>query len=204
MKTLIPELLTKILCDPLPDNTVDAAYLYGQTIENQSSVLNKGASLYKKGLVRSIWIADSQPKSGYLGFTVWQEKLIALGVPDSAIVGVPIDSYEIINTYIEASEVARLALSMSIKSLIVVSSPFHQLRAFVTIVTAISREYPELKAYNQTGEALEWYESVSHSQGELKGTREGFIYTELDRIDLYHGKGFLVSLDEVKDYLLKR
>jgi hypothetical protein len=86
----------------------------------------------------------------------------------------------------------------------VVSSPFHQLRAFVTIVTAISREYPALKAYSQTGEPLEWNESVSHSQGELKGTREDFIYTELDRIDLYHGKGFLVSLDEVKDYLLKR
>lgn len=204
MKTLIPELLTKVLCDPLPEANADAAYLYAQTIENQHSVLNKGAYLYKKGLIKNIWIADSQAKSGYLGFTIWQQELIALGIPKEAIIGVPIESYELINTYIEASEATLLAKSMSVKSLIIVAAPFHQLRAFTTIVTAISREYPELKAYSQVGDPVKWNEPASHSQGELKGQREDFIYTELDRIELYHNKGFLVSLEEVKDYLNNR
>ena len=204
MKQLIPELLFKILCDPAPTKAADAAYLYAQTVENQDSVLEKGAYLFNNGCAQSIWISDSLAKSGYPGFSIWQEKLINLGVPSNAIVGVPMHEYEILNTYIEASEAAILAKSKSAQSLIVISAPFHQLRVFITTVTALSREYPQLKAYSQTGNFLAWSKSVSHSQGELKGTRTDFIYTELDRIELYHRKGFLVSLEEVKNYLDNR
>lgn len=202
MNKLIPELLLRVLCDIHP--IADAALLYAHTKENQDSVLEKGVELLNNGQVNELWISGSESKSGYLGVDVWRDLLIDRGVTADKVKDIPTNGYDMLNTYIEAFEAIRYAKTNAVKSLIVVSAPFHQLRAFATIVTAVTREYPELKAYSRPGTSLSWLENVPHSQGTLMGTRDEFIYTELERIDKYHKMGDLLALEDVAAYLRKR
>lgn len=202
MHKLLPELLFKVFSDPYP--VCDAAYLYATTEENQDSVVDKGIELLNNGTIKELWIADSGPKSGYLGIDIWRNLLLERGVPREKIKGIDTREYDMLNTYIEAFEVIRYAKAQRISSLLIVSAPFHQLRAFSTIVTAVLREHPELKVFSQAGLPLPWHENASHSQGTLVGNREDFIYSELERIDKYHKKGDLAALEDVIDYLNTR
>ncbi len=202
MHKLIPELLFKVFSDPYPP--CQAAYLYAMTEGNQDSVIDKGIALLETDTIQQLWIADSGPKSGYIGIDKWLDILDKRGVPEDKIKGIDIHHFDMINTYIEAFEIIRYAKKNNIARLLIVSAPFHQLRAFSTVVTAALRQYPELKVYSQPGHALSWQENVSHSQGTLYGNREEFIYSELERMEKYNKKGDLASIEEILDYLSQR
>jgi hypothetical protein len=75
------------------------------------------------------------------------------------------------------------------------------LRAFITTVSVVLREFPELRVYNRVGAALPWDETAVHSQGVLQCTRSELIHSELARIERYRNKGDLVSEREVLAYL---
>ena len=202
MHKLLPELLFKVFSDPYP--ACDATYLYATTEANQNSVIDKGVELFNAGLTKELWIADTAPKSGYVGVDIWRRLLEEKGMPAEKIIGINTHDYDMLNTYIEAFEVIGHAKKHDISSLLIVSAPFHQLRAFSTIVTAILREYPALKTYSQAGNAMAWHEDVSHSQGTLLGNRDDFIYTEIERIDKYNKKGDLADLEDIIEYLNTR
>jgi len=87
---------------------------------------------------------------------------------------------------------------------VVTSVPFHQERAFITMVSAATQAYPELRIYSHPGTALPWDEVVTHSQGTLTGTRAGLIAEERKRIDTYTARGDLVPRAEVLRYLRQR
>jgi hypothetical protein len=54
----------------------------------------------------------------------------------------------------------RFAQAYSYQRLLVVTSPFHPLRAFMAMVTAALREYPSLKLYSVPGAPQPWDEVV--------------------------------------------
>ena len=143
MKTY--ELITRILCDSKPATKTDAAFLFSQTAGNQKSVFLKAQSLLENNLTQSILIIHTTPKSGYPGFTLWQEGLKRENVSEGQIQGVPVGGTPILHTLIESEALIRFVKSKGYKQLTVVSSPFHQLRAFMTAVTVALREYTELK-----------------------------------------------------------
>jgi len=198
---LVTELLTKVLCDVSSPSSTDGAYLYAQTIDNQQSVFATAKSLIKCDATKCALIPDSEPRCGYPGFDLWQVELQSAGISTDCIRSVPTGDFDSLNTYTEALAAVRFAKSHGFNSMHVIAAPFHQLRAFISSVSAALAEYPELRIFNAVGAALPWYQEVSHSQGSLKGVREEFIFTELDRIEKYTIKGDLLPMLRIVEYM---
>lgn len=198
------ELIIRTLCDTLPKRTVDAAFLFGQTKDNQQSVFGSAQHLLQQRHVRKIVIMHTDALSGYPGFESWRRALIRTGIQDTLIEGAPSPETTSLNTLIEARALVRHAELRGYNSLIVCASPFQQPRAFMTSVSVAMRAYPELEIYSQPGLALPWHEKATHSQGLTTGTRAALIAEELNRIERYQGQGDLASVGEVLDYLNKR
>ena len=195
------ELLIRVLCDIEPAEPVDAAYLFAQTADNQQSVFDTGLALAAAGQADRILIADSGVMSGYPGFQAWRQELLASGLPEKKLAGTPTSAFATLHTLIEATALVQYARMHHVHKLLIVAPPFHQLRAFMTVVTVARRELPELRVYNRVGGSLPWQEVVVHSQGTLQCQRRELIQSELDRIDRYQQKGDLAPKDEILNYL---
>jgi uncharacterized SAM-binding protein YcdF (DUF218 family) len=198
------ELLTRILCDTRPAEMADAAFLFGQTADNQDSVFVTAKDLLQNLAVRKILFMDTPPLSGYPGYAAWRQDFIELGIAEEFLAGVPPTDTTILHTLIEAESMALYARQKKYTRIILVASPFQQLRAFMTAVTAVKRHYPALRLYSQPGKTLPWQEPVTHSQGTVTGTRSSLIAGELERIEKYQAQGNIVSTEEVLEYLNKR
>ena len=198
------ELLLRILADVRPAGVVEGAYLFAQTEPNQESVFVVGRELLEQGRVRKLLISDCTPKSGYIGVTAYRRAMIEAGIPGAAIEEVPMEPTDILHTLIESQKVVRFAQGQAYRRLIVVSAPFHQERAFMTVVTAALREYPPLQVYSAPGAPQPWDEVVAHSQGKLRGTRAELIVEEQKRIDQYTAQGDLAPRSRVLAYLRAR
>lgn len=198
------EITIRTLCDVRAESTLDAVYIYSQTEDNQSSVLSAAHQLLMEKRIRKILITDSGPKSGYPGYSVWEKTLGEMGVPESSLLGVDLRETASLNTLIEANAMIRFAEQHQYTGIYVVASPFHQLRAFMTSVTAAQRYYPEIKIYSYNGHPLPWLDRVAHSQGETSGLRSELIGGEFERIKKYQQKGDLAGDADVLDYLNQR
>lgn len=197
----------RVMADVNPKK-VNAVYLLGETIDNAPSVLQKGAELWRKGLVPLIAIQRGAENNGYYGYENSVRDLIACGIPRDMIVPVQfLKEYEDagqIHTLTELMGLARLAKKKGWKRLTIVAPAFHQLRSFMTAVTALDREYPELEVYNCVGVHLPWGEKVKHSQGTTVGIRSDLVAGEIKRILAYQQTGTpypLVSVEQALKYL---
>lgn len=203
MNTII-ELLTRVLCDNLPSQSADGAYLSCTTFDNQASDFPMAKLLIDQSLVAKTLILKSGAISGYPGVDQCRERLIKTGLTPQQIQFVPLESSTSLNTLIESQALIRFARKCDFNSLIVVSPPFHQLRTFMTAVTVALREYPELDIYSCPGKPLPWLESVIHSQGILKAPRRQLILEELARIRTYQNKNDIAKFEDIIDYLAHR
>ncbi len=200
----LDELITRVLCDTAPAGKVDEAYLFGETADNEDSVLKAGAFLYGMGPAEKIAICEAPKGYGYPGFKNWQAKLIKLGIQPRDILGIPPAKDFPPSTDAEALGLVRYAKSKNWKSIYVVAPPLHQLRAFVSAVSEAVRHYPALKIYSFHGIPQKWEDHVVHSQGILRGTRSELLASELGRIEKYYRKGDLISAEDVLEYLDRR
>lgn len=153
-------------------NRPDAIYLFAQTKDNQASVLDKATELAKEHMV-PIAICGGKG-SGYPGFNSWHDELTARDIPSKYIV--PIRPLSPLHTLTEAIGLVREAKKREWKDIIIVSSPFHQVRAFLSTLHALLSEYPSLNVYNQTGIAMNWNEYAAHHQGLHSDYRKNFIH----------------------------
>ncbi len=197
------ELLLRILSDVLPERA-DAAYLFAETEPNQESVFWAGRQLLAHGRVGKLLISDCTPKSGYIGAAAYRRAMVDYGIAASAIEEVPMEPTPILHTLIEAQTVVRHARSRGYRTLVVTSVPFHQERAFITVVSAAIKAYPALQVYSHPGRAQPWDELTVHSQGKLRGTRAELIAEEQKRIDLYTAQGDLLPRGDIIAYLRAR
>jgi len=198
------ELSIRVLCDVRAETTVDGAVLYSQTKDNQNSVIFAAKHILYNKLAKKILLIKSEPISGYPGFSTWTGELNKLGIQSNDIVGVQLMKTNSLNTLTESQAIINYAAQKKYRSLYVVSSPFHQLRAFMTLVTVALRDYPDLLIFSYTGISLPWLAKVAHSQGTLLGTRKDIINAEFERIEQYKQKGDLSSEAEIIEYLNKR
>jgi len=160
--------------------------------------------LYLISSQKKILFIKSAPISGYPGFSSWTKELNKSGIQSNDIVGVELMKTNSLNTLIESEAIIKCAAQKKYRSLYVVSSPFHQLRAFMTLVTVALRYYPEILIFSYTGISLPWLDKVVHSQGTLTGTRKDIIKAEFERIEKYKQKGDLSSEIKIIEYLNKR
>ncbi len=198
------ELLLRIFADVLPSGVAEGAYLFAQTEPNQQSVFVAGRALIEEGRVHKLLISDCTPKSGYTGAVAYRQAMIESGIRAEAIEEVPMEPTEILHTRIESQKVVRSAKAQNYQRLLVISSPFHQQRAFMAMVTAALQEYPTLKLYSVPGAPQPWDEVVTHSQGKLRGTRAELIAEEQKRIKTYTAQRDLLPRKQILDYLRTR
>lgn len=154
--------------------------------------------------MKRIAICGAKKGYGYPGFGNWKKKLVKLGIPERKIVGVQISSDFPPSTHAEAWGIVRYAKKSKWRTLYIVAPPLHQLRAFVTTVTALIREKARVLAYNFVGMSQRWEEHIIHSQGIQKGTRSELLTEEFEKMERYYKKGDLISGEEVLKYLDKR
>jgi hypothetical protein len=198
------ELAIRTLCDVNVKKTADGVFLCSQTEDNQESVFSAARQLIKDQLAHRILIVDSEPKSGYPGYAVWEEALLGMGIPKEIISGVDLRETASLNTLIEATGMIAHAKTHQYKDVYIVASPFQQLRAFMTSVTVALKHYPKIRLYSYPGDSLSWLETVVHSQGTTRGPRKDLISGELERIETYQQKGDLAHETTVMDYLDRR
>jgi hypothetical protein len=198
------ELSIRVLCDVRAKIAVDGAVLYSQTKDNQNSVILAAKNILYNKLAKKILFIKSGPISGYPGFSTWASELNKLGIQSNDMVGVELMKTNSLNTLIESQAFINYALQKKYHSLYVVSSPFHQLRAFMTLVTVALRYYPDLLIFSYSGISLPWLDKVVHSQGTLLAARKDFIKAEFERIEKYKQKGDLSSETKIIEYLNKR
>jgi len=198
------ELLLRILCDTLPSERLDGAYLYAQTESNQDSVFAAARDLLERDAVGKLLISDCDAKCGYIGAAAYRRAMVDFGIAAEAIEEVPMEPTQILHTLIESKALVRFAQARRYRSLVVVSAPFHHERAFMTAVTAALWDYPELKLYSRPGRPQRWDEVVTHSQGTLQGTRAELIAAEQQRIERYTAQGDLATRDRILEYFRRR
>ena len=194
-------LAIRIFADPAPATPTDGAYVFGQTPDNEASVLDAACRLHAGGHTAAIFIAESPPRSGYPGDADWRARLAERGVVDGVVRGVPTDEHPLLSTLSEAQSLVRFARAAQLRAVHVVGAPFHHLRAAITTVSVVLREHPALAVHCAPGAPLGWDARARHSQGILEATRAELIGTELQRIVRYTAKGDLVPAREVLAYL---
>ncbi|WP_242928621.1 YdcF family protein [Pontibacter vulgaris] len=203
---MIEELIIRTLCDTLPRTPVDAVFLFGQTEDNEHAAFVAARLLVESKLTGKVLCLGTKAMSGYPGYESWKQEIAKLGILEPVlepVAPIPPDT-ELLHTFIEAQSMVRHAQKQQYKRIIVTAAPFQQPRAFMTAVTMALREYPDLYLYSLPGQPLPWQEEVTHSQGQVQGTRAELIEGEMDRIKKYYAKGDLASVDEVLDYLNRR
>ena len=127
-----------------------------------------------------------------------------MGIPEASIQGVDLKREDSLNTLIEANAMVRHAKQHHFRTLYVTASPFHQIRAFMTSITAARKYYPHIDLYSYNGHPLPWLDNAAHSQGKTTGSRRELIGGEFERIRKYQEKGDLANDDEVLSYLNQR
>lgn len=182
MDTQLPELLTRVLCDTPPPHA-DFCFIFGQTADNQASVLQKAEQLLKQNIVEKAGFLRVPAMSGYPGFEAWHKILAQKGVPLGQLEGVPLENPSMLHTLIEAQAMARHVARQHYQTVCILAAPFHQLRAFMTAVTAVLDQNIAVQLFSVPGVALPWHDQVAHSQGNTIGTRRQLIVGELGRIE---------------------
>jgi hypothetical protein len=195
------ELAIRTLCDVKADRVADAVFLYSQTLDNQNSVLSAARQLLEYRLAQKVIISHSGPKSGYPGYPAWKKELQDRGVAEELILGVDLAGAASLNTLIEANAMIQFAKRKQYRDIYISAAPFHQLRAFMTSVTAALKYYPRINIYSYCGNALPWLDRVAHSQGETLGSRKELIHGEFGRILKYQNKGDLAADEAILNYL---
>jgi len=202
------QLATVVLTDPIPYppyfDPIPPAYLFSETKDNERSVFQAGKNLLRKGVVERLLVVrdEKADDSGYPGAANWISGLKELGI-DSWFIDT-ICCKESLNTYTESLALVRFATAKHWKCLVVIAPPFHQLRAFVSVVSAVRKIDAKIRVFNQVGDWLPWNKTVFHSQGILRRTRLELIAEEMRLIKRYTRKGDLLSADEVLKYLAWR
>lgn len=204
------QLNTMTLTDSPPVGEAFPVYLFTETPDNQDSVLLRSKELFrwnrnncsKMPILLTDDLSGSNP--GYPGAPVWQKRLRELNVHEDSVVLIPFTK-PLLHTLSEAFTVVQFLREKGWEKLIIVAPPFHQLRCFLSMVTAVNQLNPKgLRVYNQVGITQPWGENVVHSQGTTRGKRKDLVIGELRRIEKYQKEGSpmpLVSVDTALEYL---
>ena len=197
------EFLYRILSDDRPKK-VEVLYLVAQTDQNQYSVIDRGFEAFEQGLTEHVTLLGSDPVSGYPGSSLWRTILMTRGVPPEAIQETDGKEYEELNTYEEATLFINFCIKYGLKNVGICAAPFHQERAYISVVSAAVKANLDLNIYNYVGKPLAWNEVTTHSQGAQQGTRLEILKVENEKISEYHEKGDLLSREEVLNYINNR
>lgn len=200
------ELLMRTYADEEPTVVADAIFCFAEEQKNVPSVVETGTQIWKTGKAQIVVIDDFSDFPKYeLENRLLRQMLIEKGVPEEAIVKIPHPSdFPFPHTQTESIGLIRYAKEHGWRTIYITAVPSRLLRSFIAIITAVLREYPELKVYSRVGAILPWSEFAVHSQGTIQGKRYEIIKSELTKVHAYHLKDDQISAREALDYLNTR
>ena len=193
----------RVLDDTLP-RTCDAIYLFGETDDNRSMVIDSGVDVLARFPQAVLLIADGPARSGYAGFESWHAELRARGVPADRILAVPEPDEAIMHTRNESQAAVRLCMSRAFGTLLAVAPSFHLPRAFLTLLSIIRQERAALRLFAFSASSVPWNVEVVHSQGVLRAQRIDLLTSELTRLGRYSACGDLLLPKEALRYFAQR
>lgn len=150
------------------------------------------AELFKSGFAPEVAIVGSANDRAYRSFPSAEvrDEMLRLGVTKSALHFEETGS----NTLEEARRAMELAQEKRWKTILIVTSPHHQYRTFLTFLKAMRGAELELSLVNAVA-PLAWDEQMPW------GTRRNLLAQEFDRIEKYREKGHIASYEEGIAYL---
>ncbi len=154
--------------------------------------IQKAVELYHKGMVNKIVFSGNVINKEYGSYPFNEVKPYILEecVPEDDIIHENIS----LNTRQQAIEVVRLALENKWKKLVLVASPEHQYRAYLTFLREVLDTNSGLIIYNVPARNLNWFVDSGW------GTRYERLCGEFERIEKYSALGHLASAEEVVEY----
>lgn len=99
-----------------------------------------------------------------------------------------------LNTREQAEEIIKLCLQRDWKKIILVASPYHQYRAYLTFLKSVQEAEAEIVIYNAPVDQLEWFTPQPW------GDRYSCLQQEFDRIEKYSVLGHLATYSEAITY----
>lgn len=154
--------------------------------------INTAAELYREGIARKVVFSGGAVNYDYGSFPKDEiiPELIKLGVKESDII---IDEKSM-HTKAQAEEIVRLATSNGWHKILLIASPDHQYRAYLTFLRTILDENPELIIINVPARNLRWFVDKGWK------TQYDRLDQEFDRIDKYSCIGHLATFEEALKY----
>ncbi len=99
------------------------------------------------------------------------------------------------NTFEQGIEVMKIAAQKKWQKIIIVASPFHQARAYLTFLQAMANAGLKIQVYNSPAKDLAWFEQLPSGK-----TRAELFADELKKIDEYGKKGHIYPIAGVLEY----
>ncbi len=197
------ELIIRVFSEKYPDFSFQSLSVFAHSIDNYKYVIDKACEIYLKKNV-PIVINGARKISGYVGVNEYKRLLQKNGVKKTdIIIAKPIDE-NMLHTRNESIAYIQTINQLQFLNNLIVSVPFHQIRAFMTMVTIVKELKVNIKLYNCPVINFDWNKTVTHSQDILRKVARELIYDELERIKKYQMKGDLASTEDVLNYLNTR
>jgi uncharacterized SAM-binding protein YcdF (DUF218 family) len=147
-------------------------------------------SLWKEGYAPLIATFGNDTRREYGSYIEVKDALLESGIPESAIHAERVSP----NTKAEADRAVTFASERGYKTMLVVTSPHHQYRAFLTFLKSMKDADANLVLINAPA-PLSWTEENPW------GRRIDLLEDEWTRIDTYQEKGDVASFAEGIEYL---
>lgn len=148
--------------------------------------------LFETGLADKIVFSGNiiNYEYGSYPFSDIKPLLLNQGIAESSLI------YEnkSLNTYEQAVEIIKIALSNNWKRIILVASPEHQCRAYLTFLRQVIDSACGLIIYNSPAQNLKWFEDSDW------GKRFDRLDVEFERIEKYREFGHLATFEEAIEY----
>ena len=201
---LLTEVCMRVAGDyvPFPSSRFRGTYLVSHTKENQGSILKKCRATARRSREPVILSNNVTAITGYLGASAWTSELLRMGF--GALRIVTFDVHGPANTLTEMLNLVAFLKARALNLLRLTAWDIQQPRAFITLVSVLLKEYPELRVYNVPGFPLDPDEEAHGSQNEPLGRRAEAYAKEIARIHAYHANGDLVDMETVLDYMDRR
>lgn len=152
----------------------------------------KAVELYNNRLAPIIFFSGGSVNYEYGSYPAQDmiPKLIANGIPENSI----IVEDESLHTQAQAVNFLKIARNKEWRKAIIVASPDHQYRAYLTFLRQILDTLPNFILMNAPAQYLPWFEKTEWGAPIYR------LELELDKIDKYTKLGHLASFEEALKY----
>jgi uncharacterized SAM-binding protein YcdF (DUF218 family) len=179
--------------DSCPERTADALLLFQG---DGHSRVPHAIRLFQQGAARFVILVGGADNRGYGSFPSSElyGLLLAGGVPAEAIAFEPTAPH----TRAEVDRGIEIADDRGFRSLLLVSSPYHMYRIFLSLVVAMRHRSQPMMGYPASIRDLPLFEKNPW------GTRADLYDAEFERIAKYQAQGDVASFSEGLEYLRKQ